>query len=75
MGDSMLVSNWLNGRQKVHEQICRRERERHKVQKLLDKTDIKPMRDHLDLLELIQGGRLALVVKKKHQSWSIRKTI
>ena len=47
IGDSNLVVKWMNGRRKINNQKFRVEVQ--KTQNLLDKTDIRPMADHLDL--------------------------
>ena len=51
VGDSNLVVNWMNGRWKINNQKFRVEVQ--KTQHLLDKTDIRPMADHLDLFQQI----------------------
>ena len=51
MGDTNLVVNWLNGRWKINNQKFRADVQ--KTQNLLDKTDIRPMADHLDSFQHI----------------------
>ena len=60
VGDFHLVVNWMNGRWTISNQKFRVEVQR--TQNLLDKTDIRPMADHLDLFQQY------LLVKKRSDS-------
>ena len=64
MGDSNLVVNCWNGRWKLiiknSEQTCK------KTQNLLDRTEIRPMADHLGLfLHVYRVGMKKLIVTKQ----------
>ena len=54
VGDSHLVVNWMNVRWTISNQKFRVEVQR--TQDLLDKTDIRPMADHLDLFQRYLPG-------------------
>ena len=66
VGDSNLVVNWMNGRWKINNQKFRVEVQ--KTQHLLDKTDIRPMADHLDLFQQItETGMKERIVSRMRQ--------
>ena len=72
MGDSNLVVSWLNGRWRINNQKIRADAQ--KTQNLLDKTDVRPMADHLDLFQHIykdwKADRLTHEVREKGASWN-----
>ena len=74
MGDSNLVVNWLNGRRKVNNQKFRADVQ--KTLNLFDKTDIRPMADHLDLFQHKnrdwneKADRLTHDAREKGASWN-----
>ena len=49
--DSNLTVNWMNGKLKINNQKFRMMVQ--KTQKMLDKTDIRPMEDHLGMFQHI----------------------
>ena len=49
MGDSILIVNWLSGKWKINHQKFRAEV--RNTQNLMDRTDIRPMGDHLDMFQ------------------------
>ena len=51
LGDSNLIVNWLNGKWKINNQMFRTMVQ--KTQNMLDRTDIHPMGDHLDMFQHI----------------------
>ena len=74
MGDSSLAVSCLNGRWKINNKQIRAEVQ--KTQNLLDKTDIRPMADHLDLFQHIyrdwseKADRLTHEAREKGASWT-----
>ena len=74
MGDSNLVVNCMNGRWKINNQKFRAEVQ--KTQNLLDRRDIRPMADHLDLFQSIyrdwheKADRLTHEAREKGASWN-----
>ena len=74
MGGSNLVVNWMKGRWKITNQKFRAEVQ--KTQNLLDKTDIRPMADHLDLFQHVyrdwneKAYRLTHEAREKGASWN-----
>ena len=55
LGGPNLIVNWMNGKWKIHEQKFRLMV--HKTQNTLDKTDIRPMGDHLDMFQYFYRDR------------------
>ena len=51
MGDSNLIVNWMNGKWKINNQKFKMMIQT--TQNTMDKTDIRPMGDHLDMFHHI----------------------
>ena len=74
LGDSNLVLNWLNGRWKNNNQKFRMMVQR--TQNVLDRTDIRLIGDHLDMLQHIyiewnrEADRLTHVAREKGATWN-----
>ena len=74
IGDSNLIVNWMNGRWKINNQKFRRMIQ--KTQNILDKVDIRPMADHLDMFQHVyrewnqEADRLTHVAREKGATWN-----
>ena len=66
MGDSNLVVTWLNGRWKINNQKIRADVP--KMQNLLDKTDMRPIADHLDLFQQIYRDWIEKADRLTHET-------
>ena len=73
MGDSNLIVNWMNGKWKINNQKFKMMIQ--KTQNTMDKTDIRPMGDHLDMFHHIyrewnqEADRLTNVAREKGATW------
>ena len=73
-GDSNLVVNWLNGRWKINNRKFRAEVQER--ENLLDRTDIRPISDHLDMSQHIyrdwnqRADHLTHDASEKGASWN-----
>ena len=54
LGDSNLIVNWMNGKWKINNEKFRMIVQ--KKQNMLDKTDNRPMGDHLDMFQRLESG-------------------
>ena len=69
LGDSNLVVNWMNGRWKINNWKFRKVIQ--KTQNMLDKMDLRPMADHLDVFQHVykewneETDRLTHVAREK----------
>ena len=74
LGDSNLIVNWMNGKWKINNQKFRAMVQ--KTQNKLDKTDIRPMGDHLDMFQHIyrewnqEADHLTHVAREKGATWN-----
>ena len=51
LGDSNLIVNWMNGRWRINNQKFQKMVQR--THNVLDKTDLRPMADHLDMFQYV----------------------
>ena len=74
LGDSNLIVNWMNGKWKINNQKFKMMVQ--KTQNTMDKTDIRPMGDHLDMFQHIyrnwnqEADRLTHVAREKGATWN-----
>ena len=74
LGDSNLIVNWLNGKCKINHQDFREMVQ--KTQNIMDKTDIRPIGDHLDMFQhkyrdwIQDVERLRHVKREKGATWN-----
>ena len=72
--DPNLIVNWMNGKWKINNQKFRMMVQ--KTQNMLDKTDIRPMGDHLDLFQHMyrvsnqEADHLTHVAREKGATWN-----
>ena len=74
LGASNLIVNWMNGKWKINDQKFRMMVQ--KTPNTLDKIDIRPMGDHLDMFHHIyrelnqEADRLTHVAREKGATWN-----
>ena len=69
LGDSNLIVNWMNGKWKINNQEFRMMVQ--KTENMLDKTDIRPKREHLDMSQHIyRDDHLTHVAREKGATWN-----
>ena len=74
LGDSDLIVNWMDGKWKINDQKFSMMVQ--KTQKMLDRTDIRPMGDHLDMFQHVyrewnrEDHHLTHVVREKGATWN-----
>ena len=74
LGDANLTVNWMNGKWKINNRKLRMMVQ--KTQNMLDKTDICPMGDHLDMFQHIcrdwnqEADHLTHVAREKGATWN-----
>ena len=74
LGDSNLTFNWINGKLKINNQKFRTMVQ--KTQNMLDRTNIHPMGDHLDMFQHIyrewnqETDHLTHVAREKGATWN-----
>ena len=74
LGDSNLIVNWMNGKWKINNQKFKMMIQ--KTQNTMDKTDIRPKGDHLDMFHHIhrewnqEADRLTHVARDKGATWN-----
>ena len=75
LGDSNLIVNWMNGKWKINNQKFKMMVQ--KTQNTMDKTDIRPMGDHLDMFQHIyrnwnqEADRLTHVAREKRSNMEL----
>ena len=74
MGDPNLIVNWLNGKSKINNQKFRTMVQ--KTQNMMDKIDIRPMGDHVDMFQHIyrdwnqEADHLTHVARERGATWN-----
>ena len=74
LGDSNLIVNWMNGKLKINNQKFRIMVQ--KTHNMLDKTDIRPVGDHLDMFQHNcrdwnqEADHLTHVAREKGETWN-----
>ena len=74
LGDSNLIVNWMNVRWKINNQSFRKMVQR--THNILDRTDLRPMADHLDIFQQVfrewnqEAVRLTHVAREKETTWN-----
>ena len=68
MGDGNLIVNWMNGKWKINKQKFRGKEK--KTQNMMDKTDFRPMGDHLDVLQHLYRDWNQEVAREKGATWN-----
>ena len=74
LGDTSLIVNWMNGKWKIDDQKFRTMVQ--KMQNMLDRTDIRPMGEHLDVFQHVhrewnqEADHLTHVAREKGTTWN-----
>ena len=74
LGDSNLIVNWMNSKWKINNQKFRAMVQ--KTRNIMDKTDMRPMGDHLDMFQHIsrdwnqEADRVSHVAREKGATWN-----
>ena len=74
LGDSNLIVNWMNGKWKINNQKFRKMIQR--TQNMLEKTDLRPMADHIDMFQHVyrewnqEADRLTHVAREHEVTWN-----